>query len=111
LRKQNGANWIATANYDVNAELAYYERGTEPVREIAERERYGSTPLDPVEHQQAIFVLSEKEMQSGRFKHCFSVASPISMAFRYGANGPIERYVVERARGALFFDKGCRPQK
>ncbi len=113
LRKQNGAGWIATANYDVNAELAFHERRTAPVREVEERVRYGYAPLDPIVRQQAIFVLSEKEMQSGRFEHCFSTLAPISLVSRNGANGPIERYVVERASGALFLDKGCsgNPQR
>jgi 4-amino-4-deoxy-L-arabinose transferase-like glycosyltransferase len=110
LREKSGASWIATANYDVNAELAFWERGYAPVREIAERERYSFSSLDTFVNQPAILVLSERQKTSGRFDHCFfSVSQPISTLSRRGAAGPIERYVVQRVRRATSdINRGCR---
>lgn len=44
LRQRSDASWIATVNY--KAELALYEQGLKPVRQITERERYSSSPVD-----------------------------------------------------------------
>jgi Dolichyl-phosphate-mannose-protein mannosyltransferase len=101
LRRQSGAGWIATANYDINAELAFYEHGRQPVREIFERERYSSSPLDvTLINQPALLVLSEGEKISERFDRCFALIDPISMVSRRGAGGLIDRYIVERVEGA-----------
>jgi hypothetical protein len=105
--KQNGASWIATTNYDVNAELAFYEGATEPVQEIVERERYNFAPLGTLPQRPAILVLSEKEMKLRRFNHCFSVIEPIATVARRGPNGLIARYTIARASGGLFSDEGC----
>ena len=105
--KQNGASWIATANYDVNAELAFYEGATEPVQEIVERERYNFAPLGTLQ-QHAILVLSEAQLKSGYFNHCFSRIDPVATVSRTGSNGAVARSVIERASGPLFSDKGCQ---
>jgi 4-amino-4-deoxy-L-arabinose transferase-like glycosyltransferase len=111
VSKQNGASWIATANYDVNAELAFYQREAEPVREIIERERYNFAPLDTVKHQKIILVLSEEEMKF-HFNQCFSVIKPVATVARRRPNGGlIARYTIERASGGLFSDEGCRAER
>jgi 4-amino-4-deoxy-L-arabinose transferase-like glycosyltransferase len=101
LRQRSDASWIATVNYDVNAELAFYEQGLQPVREITERERYSPSPVDAtLANQPALLVMSEKEKASGRYDGCFTIVEPISVASRQGANGLIERYIVERVVSA-----------
>jgi 4-amino-4-deoxy-L-arabinose transferase-like glycosyltransferase len=101
LSNEGGAGWVATANYDVNAELSYYQRGAKPVREIAERYRYEVSVLDKaLVNQTALLVLSERQKASGRFDHCFASVEPISEVSRQGANGVIERYIVELAWNA-----------
>jgi 4-amino-4-deoxy-L-arabinose transferase-like glycosyltransferase len=100
LRRQSGASWIATVNYDVNAELAFYEHGRQPVREIIERERYSSSPLDlSLANQPALLVMSDTQ-KNARFDHCFDFVEPISQVSRRGASGVIERYIVERVQNA-----------
>jgi hypothetical protein len=101
LRGQSGVSWIATGNYDINAELAFYEQGRQPVREIVERERYSSSPLDlSLVNEPALLVLSEREKLSGRFDLCFVKVEPISIVSRHGSDGLIDPYVVERVMGA-----------
>jgi hypothetical protein len=110
LRKRNHARWIATANYDVNAELAFYFRGRPPVREIVERERYESNPLDlSLPNQQALLILSEREKASGRFDHCFMTVQPIAIVPRRSVNELVERYVVESVTSATaeILSAGC----
>jgi hypothetical protein len=98
LRQRSGATWIATASYDVNAELTFYMRGRVPVRQITERQRYTSTPLDSgLAAQRALLVLPEAGSETGRFKRCFEITEPISVVARQGAEGSLDRYVVERA--------------
>ena len=98
LRQRSGATWIATASYDVNAELTFYMRGRVAVRQITERERYRSTPLDSVlVAQRALLVLPEAGSETGHFKRCFEITEPISVVARQGAEGSLERYVVESA--------------
>ncbi len=96
--RQSGASWIATVNYDVNAELSFYEGGHQPVRQIVERERYSSGPLDHLlPAQQAVLVMSETEKASGRFDHCFAIVQPIALVSRRSGDRVVDRYLVERA--------------
>ena len=98
LRPQSGAAWIATTSYDVNAELAYYMRGRVPVRQITERERYTSAPIDSgLVPQPALLVRLEKGRGTDRFERCFEVTKPLFVVARQGAGGIIERYRVESA--------------
>ena len=98
LRQRSGATWIATASYDVNAELTFYMRGRVAVRQITERQRYRSTPLDSgLVAQRALLVLPEAGSETGRFKRCFEITEPISVIARQGAEGSLDRYVVESA--------------
>jgi 4-amino-4-deoxy-L-arabinose transferase-like glycosyltransferase len=110
LRQRSGATWIATAGYDVNAELSFYMRGRVPVRQITERQRYRSTPLDPdLIAQRALLVLPEAGSKTGRFKRCFDVTEPISVVARQGAEGSLDRYVIEDALTAQpnIMTEGC----
>jgi dolichyl-phosphate-mannose-protein mannosyltransferase len=114
IGRQNGTSWIATVNYDVNAELAFYLRGRQPVREIFERQRYRSDPLDlTLADQPALLVLTEKEKASGYFDRCFANVEPISMISRHGVGGLIDRYLVERVTGAPadILREGCQAKK
>lgn len=101
LRRRSGASWIATANYDVNAELAFYDRGREPVREIVERERYDSNALDlSLPNQRALLILSERQKASGRYDHCFAIVEPITVVSRRSVNGLVDRYIVQSVMSA-----------
>jgi hypothetical protein len=114
IARQSGTSWIATVNYDVNAELAFYLRGRQPVREIFERQRYRSDPLDlTLADQPALLVLTEKEKASGYFDRCFANVEPISMISRHGGGGLIDRYLVERVTGAPvdILREGCQAKK
>jgi len=98
LRQHSGASWIATASYDLNAELSFYMRGRAPVRQITERQRYRSTALDSgLAAQRALLVLPEAGSETRRFKRCFDKTEPIAVVARQGAEGSLDRYVVESA--------------
>jgi 4-amino-4-deoxy-L-arabinose transferase-like glycosyltransferase len=121
LQQQSGATWIATASYDVNAELAYYMRGRVAVRQITERERYSSTPIDSgLVSQPALLVHPEEGSGTDRFTRCFEIAKPLSVVARRGTGGIIERYRVESAltaqanimtAGCHFHSKTRRPNR
>ncbi len=101
LRAKSSANWIGTASYDLTAELAFYDQAHPPVREIVERERYSSDPLDGVlVTQPALLVLSEEQKKSGHFDRCFAAVDLVATISRQGAGGVLDRYVVEKVSGA-----------
>ena len=110
LRQRSDASWIATVNYKVNAELAFYEQGLKPVRQITERERYSPSPVDAtLTNQPGLLVMFEKQKASGRFDGCFASVEPISVASRRGTNGAIQCYIVEQVVGAStdIISAGC----
>ena len=110
LRQSTGASWVATASYDVNAELSFYLHEGAPVRQITERQRYRPVPTDSdLVARRALLVLSVADSRTGRFKHCFEVAEPISLISREGPAGPLDRFVVETAISAQpkIMSAGC----
>jgi len=110
LRQSTGASWVATASYDVNAELSFYLHECAPVRQITERQRYRPVPTDSdLVARRALLVLSVADSRTGRFKHCFEVAEPISLISREGPAGPLDRFVVETAISAQpkIMSAGC----
>jgi hypothetical protein len=73
-------------------------RGRVPVRQITERERYTSAPIDSgLVPQPALLVRPEKGRGTDRFERCFEVTKPLFVVARQGAGGIIERYRVESA--------------
>jgi 4-amino-4-deoxy-L-arabinose transferase-like glycosyltransferase len=98
LQRWSGASWIATTSYEVNAELTFYMHGRVPVRQITERQRYKSTPVDSsLLAQRALLVLPEAGSKTSRFMRCFEITEPVSVVARPGAEGSLDRYVVESA--------------
>jgi 4-amino-4-deoxy-L-arabinose transferase-like glycosyltransferase len=98
FRRRSGATWIATANYDVNAELAFYIPGRVPVRQITERQRYSSTPIDSnLTSQTALLVFPERESEAARLKGCFKSVQPLSVVSRPEAGGSLDQYAIENA--------------
>jgi 4-amino-4-deoxy-L-arabinose transferase-like glycosyltransferase len=96
LRQQSGAVWIATANYDLTAELTFYIRRGGPVRQITERERYSYNPIDSgLAFQPALLVIPERDSEMARLKTCFETTLSFPLVARQGSGGIIERYVVE----------------
>jgi hypothetical protein len=54
-----------------------------PVRQITERRRYMSLPIDSaLVAQRALLILSVAGSNTGRFKHCFDAIEPISVIVR-----------------------------
>ena len=110
LRREGGASWIATGSYDINAELTFYMPGRVPVRQITERQRYRSTPLDPgLAAQPALLVVREADGETGRFRRCFETTKRGSVVARHGVEGSLDEYVVESVLTAQpnIMTEGC----
>jgi hypothetical protein len=110
LRREGGASWIATGSYDINAELTFYMPGRVPVRQITERQRYRSTPLDPgLAAQPALLVVREADGETGRFRRCFETTKRVSVVARHGVEGSLDEYVVESVLTAQpnIMTEGC----
>jgi len=111
LRRWSGATWIATASYDVNAELTFYTHGRVPIRQITERQRYKSAAVDSsLPTQRALLVIPEAGSETSRFKRCFEITEPVSVVARQGAEGSLEHYAVESALAAQpnIMSAGCK---
>jgi len=106
-----GATWIATADYGLTGELAYYGPGPAQVQQVDERERFlfdrvaaGTT------HGPALLVLVDQRSRLGKFRRCFASLDPLGAVDRIGPDGPVATYRVWLARGARpdILDRGCR---
>jgi hypothetical protein len=102
-REASGANWIATAGYDLTAELTYeLHDGPAPVVPVTERQRYGFLPpTDPaLLDQPALLVVSAKEADA--LLRCFAKADEIGTVERRGAGRVL-------ATSHLFLVEGAPP--
>lgn len=108
-RETSGATWIATAGYDLTAELAYELRDRATVVPVTERVRYTFLPPpDPaLLEQPALFVSSAAE--ANRLTDCFGRLTEIGTAERRGAGRVLATsrlFLAEDAPPDLF-SRGC----
>lgn len=111
LRAETGAGWIATADYGLTGELAFYGPGTELVQQVDERQRYLFDRIDPsVTTAPALLVLPEERSDLKKFRRCFASLEPVGSVEREGPDGPVATYLVWRAEGARkdILRRGCR---
>ncbi|MCB1499169.1 MAG: glycosyltransferase family 39 protein [Bauldia sp.] len=111
LRSDTGAGWIATADYGLTGELAFYGPGAALVQQVDERQRYLFDQVDPsVTTASAILVLPEERSDLTKFQRCFDSLEPLGSVQRDGPDGPVATYLVWLADGARrdILRRGCR---
>jgi 4-amino-4-deoxy-L-arabinose transferase-like glycosyltransferase len=102
LRRENGASWIATDSYGVNAALVYYLRDVDvPIVDVTEPARYTfAPPPDPALRAEPALFVSDRPF-AGRLHACFAELVPVPpvaadgfdrqhQAFGYLAGKPIQ---------------------
>lgn len=108
---ETGATWIATAEYALTGELAYYGPGPERVQQVDERQRYLFDSVDrAVTRGPALLVLARERSRVDRFERCFESLEPLGEVERMGPDGPVATYLLWRATGARsdILRRGCR---
>lgn len=81
-RKEAGAAWIATTDYNTEGELSYHVKGT-PVIAVTERERYGwATPETSVAGRLALIVVAAKD--DPVLEACFEGVTDLGFVARAG---------------------------
>jgi len=105
-----GAGWVATADYGLTGELAFYGPGTEHVQQVDERQRYLFDTVDTdVTHSPALLVLPKERSNLRKFRRCFASLDPLEDIERNGPDGPVAVYAVWLAKGAKadILKRGC----
>ncbi|MBN9023682.1 MAG: glycosyltransferase family 39 protein, partial [Rhizobiales bacterium] len=105
-----GATWIATADYGLTGELAFYGPGAERVQQVDERERFLFDHVAPgTTDGPAILVLVEQRARLGKFRRCFASLDSLGSIERMGPDGPVATYRLWRAEGAApdILTRGC----
>ncbi|HVZ14570.1 MAG TPA: glycosyltransferase family 39 protein, partial [Bauldia sp.] len=103
----NGAQWIGTDGYDLNAELKWHASGGRPVIAIAGRSRYVYLPApDPALAGTPGLVIGS---DAGRILRCFPGASPMIDITRQSGRNIIATYAVFAVPNAppAAFTAGC----
>jgi 4-amino-4-deoxy-L-arabinose transferase-like glycosyltransferase len=111
VMEETGAGWIATADYGLTGELAFYGPGSGTVQQVDERQRYLFDTVDPsVTRSPALLVLLKERSDLRKFKRCFESIEPVSEIERVGPDGPVAVYGVWLAKGARkdILRRGCR---
>ena len=105
-----GAGWIATANYGLTGELAFYSGCPTEVQEVIDRERYSYDRVDErLLTSTAILVLGHKDRKIDDLRSCFANIRSLGTIDRASANRSIESYsiyLVSNVSQAIF-KKGC----
>ena len=111
LRQESGAGWIATGDYVLTGELAFYGPGPELVQQVDERERYLFDSVDArIIQAPALLVLPKGRGAIHKLRRCFELVEPIADLDRIGPDGPVATYRAWLARGARadVLTNGCR---
>ncbi|MEX0696982.1 MAG: glycosyltransferase family 39 protein [Dongiaceae bacterium] len=108
-RQEAGATWIATADYEITAELTYELRDRATVVPVTERLRYTFLPTPDVAllNESALLVVSDHQVD--RVVGCFATLTEIGTATRRGAGFDLQTSRLFLAEGAApdAFARGC----
>ena len=111
LREESGAGWIATGDFGLTGELAFYGPGPELVQQVDERVRYQFDSVDAsLINAPALLVLPKGRGAFHKFRRCFESVEPVSDLDRIGPDGPVATYRAWLATGAHrdILTDGCR---
>lgn len=108
LRREAGAEWIATTYYVVNAEFAYHLRGETPVIDIGQRSRY-AFDLQSSDILDKPALLVSRESDPAAYADCFTSVTPVGSFFRQSGGQNLEQYTAFLATGARadLLQTGC----
>lgn len=110
LRQSQDAGWIATIDYGVTGELAFYGRDPAHVQEIIDRQRYSfETPEPLLASQSALLIVPEKEDFTGWLGRCLPAAVKVGSVARHAGTRPIERFSAFKIEHmpATILTEGC----
>ncbi|HET7714454.1 MAG TPA: glycosyltransferase family 39 protein [Bauldia sp.] len=111
IRQSSGAQWIATGDYGLTGELAFYGAGPKIVQQVDERQRYLFDSVDPrLAEAPALLVLRKGKGDLRKFRRCFESVEHIADVERVGPDGPVAIYGTWLAVGADadILTEGCR---
>ncbi|TCR76694.1 glycosyltransferase family 39 protein [Rhizobium sp. BK376] len=96
MRHRNAAQWIATTDYGLTAELAFQAKGEVPIIQIVDRQRYTFENPDPsvLDKTGLLVVSAAEEERFDRYKQCFGASSPVETIHREAGDRQIELYFV-----------------
>jgi hypothetical protein len=111
LREASGAKWIATAGYEITAELSFELRDKAIVVPITERGRYTfAPPPDPaLMDEPALLVMLGGAPDRARLTACFGRITEVGTVTRRGAAAVLDQSAVYLADAAPpdLFARGC----
>lgn len=108
---QSGAAWIATTDYGLTGELAFYLRGRLQVQSIVDRQRYSfDNPDSALLDKPALLVVRTQEGHLDQYLKCFGTAGPVEALNRHAGDRVIDGYSVILVSGAAadLFSRGCQ---
>ena len=109
LRIASGAEWIATVEYEVTAELAYELRNVATVLPVTQRPRYTFLPPpDPALTNAPTLLIGTPRFAEAMLR-CFAEATDLGEVVRYGAARQAATTRAYRVTGAAadVFARGC----
>jgi len=110
IRQHENADWIATADYGLTAELKYHAADDRLVQEIVDRARYSYARPEPsIAEKPALLILRDRDKKDGWVLACFSTVTPVGVVSRTAGNHFIESYHLYKASGAPgdLLSRGC----
>lgn len=110
IRQDHAASWIATADYGVTGELAFYAADPDTVQEVVDRDRYRFRPVAPVMvDQPGLLVLRSRDRPMASLAACFKSVADLGHMTRSANGRVIERYDLFKVSAASpdIVENGC----
>lgn len=112
IRQDHAAAWIATADYGVTGELAFYAQDPAIVQEVLDRDRYSFRPAATVmANQPGLLVLRVRDRSMANISACFRAVADLGQITRNANGRVIERYDLFKVSAAEpeIATSGCNP--
>ncbi len=109
-RQRSGAAWIATTDYGLTGEIAFYSGNADNVQSIVDRQRYVFQHPDlALAGKPALLVVRTGEGRLDLYLKCFRTTGPVEHVARRAGQRVIEDYSVIAVSGAAddLLSKGC----
>ncbi len=101
MRKNSGADWLATTDYGLTGELAFELRDSSPVLQIVDRQRFTfQTPDRRLANRSALLVVPTNEGPVERYSNCFLASATLGSLSRQSGNRVIQNYTIIKVQGA-----------
>ena len=110
-RQQTGAAWIATTDYGLTGEIAFYSHQADKVQSIVDRQRYTfESPDASLAEKSALLVVRTGEGRLAQYLKCFRSTGPVEHVARRAGTRVIDDYSVVAVSGAAgnILSSGCQ---